>query len=679
MSSVVNKSKGKFAPKPKARARPGAVSTTSPSAPESSTLPSPSAVSESAAPSQTLEQPSPQLKEPQQQVERVILAANSSPVLPQNIPPSSARIEERVPAVIQSPQPQPPQAPREAPKFSTATVILAPGARKPTPIAIPGSRRDEGELPRSRTASVTPVSAVLAGSVEPEREASGPVEPVTATDGDPPTAEAEESEAQAVSAGVNLESGSNQTTPKSSAKKSAPKPKTQKVSKPRAPRKRKTAPTATDAPTEEGAQEAGEASAVNERPKRRRVVRKQPVDEPVDEDEAGENGEGFGQEEIDVDDDQDEDFEASEGEEQSKTKKSKAKTPRTLKTPAKPRQPRKPKKEKPEGRVGFLGVEKTRPRREESPENDGDRRLEESKVLMKDLCRDPQIGRKSKRFIELAEMDWNDVVKKQRELQEKVNRGEAHVETAEERMARIAAGKDLQRSRTGNHSAPQMRIVNGELVIDEETLRVDRHERDALQTDEMEIVEENTNTRLINSNTFSKRERTERWDPTEIALFYEGLSMFGTDFTMLAGLFPTRTRRQIKNKFNVEERKNPLRITQALRQRVPVDMTSYSTVTSIEFPDPQQLEGELQALRNAHEKQMELHKEHIIAAEKERQEQANAAMHEVLNAEQNGDVQPKGKRKKGKKDQPVRGEQIIEMSIEEYEAERKRREEEDAW
>lgn len=115
-----------------------------------------------------------------------------------------------------------------------------------------------------------------------------------------------------------------------------------------------------------------------------------------------------------------------------------------------------------------------------------------------------------------------------------------------------------------------MRLVNGEFVIDEESLRVDRHERDALQSEDMEIVEEDNNTRLVNSSTFMKRERTERWETEEVNMFYQGLSMFGTDFTMLAGLFPHRTRRQIKNKFNVEERKDPLRVTMALRKRIPV-------------------------------------------------------------------------------------------------------------
>lgn len=118
--------------------------------------------------------------------------------------------------------------------------------------------------------------------------------------------------------------------------------------------------------------------------------------------------------------------------------------------------------------------------------------------------------------------------------------------------------------------APQMRLVNGQLVLDEQSLQIDRRERDALDEGPMEQVEESNLTRRVNSSTWSKRERTERWDDAETDRFYNSLSMFGTDFEMCSRMFPGRSRRQLKNKFIVEERRNAGRITLALKSKVNV-------------------------------------------------------------------------------------------------------------
>lgn len=49
----------------------------------------------------------------------------------------------------------------------------------------------------------------------------------------------------------------------------------------------------------------------------------------------------------------------------------------------------------------------------------------------------------------------------------------------------------------------------------------------------------------------------ERWGDVETELFYRALRHFGTDFTLIAQLFPKRDRRHIKNKFNKELRAVP--------------------------------------------------------------------------------------------------------------------------
>lgn len=100
-------------------------------------------------------------------------------------------------------------------------------------------------------------------------------------------------------------------------------------------------------------------------------------------------------------------------------------------TPAKPQAPRGT--GKPRGR-----------RRAESPEDGEAQEIAVNVVKMKDLCRDMRIGKKSKRFFELQQMDSTKLAKEQEDNAEKERRiatGEANGgehETTEERLERLA-------------------------------------------------------------------------------------------------------------------------------------------------------------------------------------------------------------------------------------------------
>lgn len=105
------------------------------------------------------------------------------------------------------------------------------------------------------------------------------------------------------------------------------------------------------------------------------------------------------------------------------------------------------------------------------------------------------------------------------------------------------------------------------------------------------------------------------------------------------------------------------------------DINQYSTLTSQEFQDPQELEDELQKLRDEHEASETAAASHIVEAERERQEAANAAMIAgdsggigVGAGEAHG---KKGRKKKGARAGGA-GEEEVLMSREEYEAMRAR-------
>jgi transcription factor TFIIIB component B'' len=104
---------------------------------------------------------------------------------------------------------------------------------------------------------------------------------------------------------------------------------------------------------------------------------------------------------------------------------------------------------------------------------------------------------------------------------------------------------------------------------------------------------------------------------------------------------------------------------------ISLDLDEYSEAAGQVFAEPQDLEDELQRLREQYETEGELQKAQAVEVERERQEQANQAMHDA----ENGVVheQPGKKKKKGKnKDTSRAGEVVLSMTIAEYEKERLR-------
>lgn len=97
-------------------------------------------------------------------------------------------------------------------------------------------------------------------------------------------------------------------------------------------------------------------------------------------------------------------------------------------------------------------------------------------------------------------------------------------------------------------------------------------------------------------------------------------------------------------------------------------------MTELEIGDPQLVEDELEKIREAHEAEEEAAIGHAAAMERERQENANAAMRagDDAVAAAAADQSKKGRKKKGAKDRGGAshgGEEILSMSREEYEAE----------
>ena len=143
---------------------------------------------------------------------------------------------------------------------------------------------------------------------------------------------------------------------------------------------------------------------------------------------------------------------------------------------------------------------------------------------------------------------------------------------------------------TSTALAPQVRVVDGAIVYDEKfsaAISMPNNSATADLEQELEYVDEDDeHGKHLTSATYSTKAKvSNRWNQAETDLFYEALSMCGTDFSMVQTLIPHRTRAQIKGKYKLEEKANWGRVNGAIRTRKPFDPTFKDRVQ--EFIDSQ--------------------------------------------------------------------------------------------
>jgi transcription factor TFIIIB component B'' len=257
-----------------------------------------------------------------------------------------------------------------------------------------------------------------------------------------------------------------------------------------------------------------------------------------------------------------------------------------------------PKKTK-QARTKTGDVTKRPKKRAVTPEDAEEQEVDHATVKMAELCKDIRIGRKFSKHAEI----------KQREAEHKAKaklaRDHPELAAAEEnRGSGPGAGGDEAIAEPG--SGVQMRLVNGQIVIDDRSLVVDRHARAAAAADDMEEIEENEFTRITTSGTHMKREKNIFWDFLSTEKFYNGLRMFGTDFEMISKMFPDRNRRQIKLKFNKEERTLPEKIARALiGEKVAIDLEEYKSHTGLEYESTAVITAEYASVEKEHTEEQE--------------------------------------------------------------------------
>ncbi|KAJ1644875.1 hypothetical protein LPJ64_003498 [Coemansia asiatica] len=179
------------------------------------------------------------------------------------------------------------------------------------------------------------------------------------------------------------------------------------------------------------------------------------------------------------------------------------------------------------------------------------------------FCRDTRHGRPTAEFIE-----------KENEFIRKVN---AHAEgkppeQEKEKEATPAPIVPVKKPESAvqpvNRMAAQVRIVDGKVVVDTESLVINRRDMAGTSDEPLELIDESTRQRFTNSLTYvPKRTSRKRWSKGETELFYDALRKYGTDFNTIASVLPNRNRYDVRNKFKAEEKIQASRITVTLLHR----------------------------------------------------------------------------------------------------------------
>ncbi|KAK7429990.1 hypothetical protein QQZ08_003379 [Neonectria magnoliae] len=305
--------------------------------------------------------------------------------------------------------------------------------------------------------------------------------------------------------------------------------------------------------------------------------------------------------------------------------------------------PKAPRKRRNATQTDGEGQTNKRRARSVTPEDSENQTVDLQQLKMSDLTKDLHIGKKFSRHDELRERE------RRARLKSKLGAeadGEREDSATPERPAPSTNTDGPPTSYAqAPASGPQFRIVDGQIVVDQSSLAVDRHARAAAALGDVETVEENDFTRLITSNSFmntSKLKGPNIWSDSETELFYRGLRMFGTDFEIISKMFPGKQRRNIKLKFNREERHCPRLVDAALigEKTIKIDIDEYKAFTGSEFEPVASIEAE----QRKRQEDFEAAQQRVI----DEQAEIMRKKREELFAEDEDDVAKKKKGKKGK-------------------------------
>ncbi|ROW12077.1 hypothetical protein VMCG_00474 [Cytospora schulzeri] len=618
MSSMLKKGTGAFKPRaPIARRRPAAPAA---AAPQVTDEPTETETSPTTTPAQesTPEVPTPLVATPSTTAQpsppiETTESPESRPVAPVTKRSAIAKPKEAVASTsehAQSTATANDVTPPETSAEPAATTQAPSGSseKQPAPMQVsadtpakttvtPTSHKDASAQAKPSRPATFAKPKPIAETTEPEAPSARPVETVPA----PPGSEA------ATPTTENGEGSSAPAVPTAGAAKKARKPAAK-------PRKRK-------APAGTGESEAETGAETEAPPKKKRAPRKKKDTATTNGDDGAPQASG-----------------AENGETAAPKKK---RAPRKKKVTAEPAVTDAENGEREGGQSGGEGEEaeaarkfQARRKRSVTPEDAEQQTVDHEQMVMGDLTRDLRIGAKFSKYDELR-----DRIRKKRARQRliklgKLQPGEEMPEGEEE-----GGGGGSESGTPGPPDSskpapkpkpvpvpvvdegpsdvgmPRLVMRDGQLTLDEGTTQYDRHAAADAARGVVYEQEEDEFTTAVTQATYMRRQpQGNFWTDEDTVKFYHGLRMFGTDFNTISKMFGgAKNRRQVKLKFNREERANPVAVNKCIigEKVVPMALDAVDGADGLE--DSKAITDELDRLKAEQE------------AETRRQEEDKAA------------------------------------------------------
>uniref|UniRef100_M4BCK7 Myb-like domain-containing protein n=1 Tax=Hyaloperonospora arabidopsidis (strain Emoy2) TaxID=559515 RepID=M4BCK7_HYAAE len=157
----------------------------------------------------------------------------------------------------------------------------------------------------------------------------------------------------------------------------------------------------------------------------------------------------------------------------------------------------------------------------------------------------------------------------------------------------------------GSLVTPRVRIVDGEMVVLENTIKLGdelQHTVDSLGEESVGGGTSGLPPRHSGSRyaTTCSKGPGRRWGKEETKQFYYCLSQVGPNFSMMATLFPTRKRKELKSKFKSEEKNHARLIDIALRaSTAPLDSEMVDVISQMVDREAQQKQGAVKKKRKS--------------------------------------------------------------------------------
>lgn len=264
--------------------------------------------------------------------------------------------------------------------------------------------------------------------------------------------------------------------------------------------------------------------------------------------------------------------------------------------------------------------------RKEDSEVIGSLSIDAKSMSMRELCR-PNVpfGAVSENYELAREGERN--LEKGREYRRRVRETARQLRVSECEAARIvdsegvktepvitttttATTTNTNTTTTTTTTAPVLELTQGKLTYAAESTVVDRRGDGNMNMNNSttglsrERIEENAFASVVTSATYAPRPVTSPWTPQEVGELLRAVAAFGTDFALIAELFPHRTRRQVKARFLLEEKMRPHLVEVALARRdVHVPLEEYAGLSKRageEMPTVESFDAEVRALRERH-------------------------------------------------------------------------------